>query len=277
MTMKTFLTLIIASILVACAGSPRNQRQEPPVKAATQRPIRHHQTMELMPPISEFGQRTVEDVLRDFGPAAVLQLRPVFDRAGIAYPPREITLVALKKEKRLELWARNAAEFRFIRDYDIKGASGKSGPKLRQGDKQVPEGLYHIVGLNPNSNYHLSLKLDYPNHFDLLHATLEGRDDPGSDIFIHGKDVSVGCLAMGDEAIEELFVLTAQIGAENARVIIAPQDPRLSPLESATEGLPPWTHELYSMIADEIQALSDPTKVANYELFPYANTRLQRR
>lgn len=54
----------------------------------------------------------------------------------------------------------------------------------------------------------------------------EGRSDPWSDIFIHGKAASIGCLAMGDEAIEELLVITAQLGAENVKVVIAPHNPR---------------------------------------------------
>lgn len=280
MTIKNFVTLIIASALAACATSPRKQSQETSVKAVAKRPAARQNTMEFVSPYTpyaEFGRRTVGDIMRDFGPAAVQQLRPFFDRAGIAYPPAEVALLAFKRERRVELWARNGAEFRFIRDYHIKGASGNSGPKLRQGDKQVPEGLYRIVGLNPNSNYHLSLKLNYPNEFDLWHADLEGRNDPGSDIFIHGKDVSVGCLAMGDEAIEELFVLTAQIGQENVKVVIAPHDPRVNPLKPTIDGLPPWTHELYGMISAEIKAISDPTKIANYGLLPHGEGRLQRR
>jgi murein L,D-transpeptidase YafK len=126
---------------------------------------------------------------------------------------------------------------------------------LRQGDKQVPEGIYRIDGLNPNSHYHLSMKINYPNEFDLFHAWQEGRTKPGSDIFIHGSAVSIGCLAMGDEAIEELFVLAAQVGVENIKVVIAPRDPRLYPLE-ADANLPEWTTELYSVISREIKALS---------------------
>jgi murein L,D-transpeptidase YafK len=80
----------------------------------------------------------------------------------VSYPPREVTFIALKQEKKLELWARNSGEFRFIRDYDIQAASGVAGPKLRQGDRQVPEDIYRIAGLNPNSHYHLSMKLNYP-------------------------------------------------------------------------------------------------------------------
>ena len=174
----------------------------------------------------------------------------------------------MKQEKRLELWARDSGEFRFIRDYYIQAASGVAGPKLRQGDRQVPEGIYRIVELNPNSHYHLSMKLNYPNGFDLLHARREGRSAPGSDILIHGKAVSIGCLAMGDEAIEELFVLTEHVGVENVKVVIAPHDPRAYPLKADSKTLPKWTPELYAIISREIKALSPALKPAKTGLLP---------
>jgi hypothetical protein len=208
------------------------------------------------------GQWTVEDILQAYGAYATHKLKPYFAKAKVSYPPREVTFIALKQEKKLELWSRDSGEFRFIRDYYILAASGVAGPKLRQGDRQVPEGIYRITELNPNSHYHLSMKINYPNEFDLFHAGQEGRTDPGSDIFIHGKTASIGCLAMGDEAIEELFVLTAQVGAENVKVVIAPHDPRAYPLEADSEELSEWTLELYSIISREIKALSPVVKSA---------------
>ncbi|MFQ5569343.1 MAG: murein L,D-transpeptidase family protein, partial [Rhodothermales bacterium] len=154
------------------------------------------------------GKRTVAEAVERYAPGAIARLKPYFEQASIAFLPQEITLLAMKEERQLELWARDAASaFTFIRSYPIRAASGDLGPKLREGDRQVPEGMYRIVALNPNSRYHLSMKLNYPNAFDLHHAEREGRTAPGSDIFIHGKAVSIGCLAMGDPAIEELFVL----------------------------------------------------------------------
>ena len=70
-----------------------------------------------------------------------------FAKAKVSYPPREVTFIALKQEKKLELWARDNGEFRFIRDYFIMAASGEAGPKLRQGDRQVPEGIYRIASV----------------------------------------------------------------------------------------------------------------------------------
>lgn len=149
----------------------------------------------------------------------------------------------------LELWAHDSLLPSYIRTYAIKAQSGNAGPKLSEGDRQVPEGRYRIAGLNPNSSFHLSMKLNYPNAFDLIHADAEGRDNPGSNIFIHGKASSVGCLAMGDPAIEELFVLVNEVGSECVSVVIAPTDPRLGALHRV-EHLP-WTDELYAEIEHE--------------------------
>ncbi|MCK9605575.1 MAG: L,D-transpeptidase family protein [Methylomonas sp.] len=248
---KIIAVLALIELLGACSGhKPVAQKAgTAAVKPQVQtNPIPYY----LPPPI---GQRTQEDILHIYGNYATHKLKPYFTKAKVSYPPRELTFIALKQEMKLELWARDSGEFQFIRNYDVQAASGVSGPKLRQGDKQVPEGIYRIEGLNPNSHYHLSMKINYPNEFDLFHAWQEGRSKPGSDIFIHGDAVSIGCLAMGDEAIEELFVLTAQVGAENVKVVIAPRDPRFYPLE-ADANLPEWTTELYSMISREIKALS---------------------
>ena len=207
------------------------------------------------------GDRTVADAVAEYGPRAAQRLAARFEAAGRVYPPSEVALVGLKAERRLELWAHEGEAWRHVADYEIRAASGVAGPKLREGDRQVPEGLYRIVGLNPNSRYHLSMKLDYPNAFDRRHAVLDGRAQPGSDIFIHGKAVSVGCLAMGDEAIEELFVLTASIGKDNVSVVVAPFDGRRSPLPPVPEGLPAWTPDLYRQIREALRRYTRPTSV----------------
>jgi hypothetical protein len=257
---KIITGMALAGLLAGCSG------HKPTTIAASniviKRQVRAEQKMYDIPPAKLPGQWTVEDILQAYGATVTGKLNYYFTKAKVSYPPREVTFIALKQEKKLELWARDSGEFRFIRDYYILGSSGIAGPKLRQGDKQVPEGIYRIEGLNPNSHYHLSMKLNYPNEFDFSHAAQEGRTDQGSDIFIHGKAASIGCLAMGDEVIEELFVLTAQVGAENVKVVIAPHDPRTYPLEADSEVLPEWTPELYSIISREIEALSPVVKSA---------------
>jgi hypothetical protein len=194
---------------------------------------------------------TMDNVLSAYGPLAEIRMKPYFMRAEVTYPPRDIVLLATKEEKALELWARNEGEFRFIRSYPIRKASGGPGPKLREGDKQVPEGIYRITHLNPNSQFHLSMRLDYPNSYDLMRARKEGRHNPGGDIYIHGKAESTGCLAIGDIAIEELFVLVNTIGTERVSVVIAPHDPRVRPLDGFAAHLPLWAVELYADISRE--------------------------
>ena len=257
---KIIAGLALTGLLGGCSG------HKPATTAASTITIKRQAQAErkkyYIPSPKLPGQWTVEDILQAYGANVTGKLNYYFTKAKVSYPPREVTLIALKQEKKLELWARDSGEFRFIRDYYIMAASGVAGPKLRQGDRQVPEGIYRIEELNPNSHYHLSMKINYPNEFDFFHAVQERRANPGSDIFIHGRTASIGCLAMGDEAIEELFVLTAQVGAENVKVVIAPHDPRTYPLEADSEELPEWTPELYSIISREIEALSPVVKSA---------------
>ncbi|MBK8815071.1 MAG: L,D-transpeptidase family protein [Methylococcaceae bacterium] len=259
---KIIALLTLAHLLAACSSQKLNTTGTPAVKHHTQTQTgspNYYVPLPKMP-----GQWTVGDVLQTYGKKVTDKLNYYFAKAKVTYPPREVTFVALKQEKKLELWARNGGEFRFIRDYFILGASGEAGPKLRQGDRQVPEGIYRIVRLNPNSNYFLSMKINYPNEYDFFHAEQDGRTDLGSDIFIHGKTASIGCLAIGDEAIKELFVLTAQIGPENVKVVIAPHDPRTYPLIADNEVQPEWTSELYSIISNEIKPLTQKSKIGKY-------------
>lgn len=193
--------------------------------------------------------RSISDVVARYGPAARERLVPHFRRAGVTYPPKRIALLAFKDENRVELWASSTADSRwkFIRQYPILAASGHAGPKLREGDYQVPEGIYRIEHLNPNSSYHLSMKVSYPNDFDRRMARGDQRTRLGGDIFIHGRAVSIGCIALGDPAIEELFTLVAESGPSRVKVIIAPNDLRR---EGAIlhEEAPPWVGQLYRVI-----------------------------
>jgi len=203
------------------------------------------------------GKATVADRIRQYGPTAGRRLAPRLKEKGLPYPPGELVLVGLKHERVLELWARGGeSDFFLVRTYPILAASGRLGPKLREGDRQVPEGLYRIESLNPNSSYHLSLRLNYPNKFDRRHAREEGRNEPGSDIMIHGSNVSIGCIAVGDEAAEDLFVLVAETGIENVSVILAPVDFRRRQMPALNHELPSWTAQLYRRIREELRRLS---------------------
>lgn len=200
--------------------------------------------------------RTVAERVAQYGRAAHLRLVPEFAEAGVGYPPARFELVALKREHVIDLYAGNNGQgLRFIRTYPVLASSGKLGPKLRSGDRQVPEGSYAIASLNPNSRYHLALQLGYPNEFDRMHAAEDGRTDLGGDIMIHGSDVSISCLAVGDEASEELFVLAAETGLKRGRVLVCPVDFRRSGLPADFRSAARWTPELYADLREQLAGL----------------------
>lgn len=204
------------------------------------------------------GKKTLLEAIQQYGPAAEARLQQRFAQAGVAYPPERISLLGLKQERQLELWAHVNGQAHHVYNYPVQAASGKSGPKLREGDRQVPEGRYQIEGLNPNSRFHLSLKLNYPNAFDWTQAKRDGRNLPGSNIFIHGKAQSVGCLAMGDEAIEELFTLVHRTGVQKTEVLIAPRDPRQHQLQQLKAAQVPWVAQLYGELENAFKAFPLP-------------------
>ena len=116
-------------------------------------------------------EQAIADRVAEYGPAARARLAPFFSAAGIAYPPERFVLLGFKLERELHLLAAGYGRgLTFIRSYPIQGLSGTLGPKLRQGDGQVPEGVYTIVYLNPHSVAHLSLALSYPNDYDRARA-----------------------------------------------------------------------------------------------------------
>ncbi len=193
--------------------------------------------------------KTVADRLAQFGDAARSRMRPNFERAGVSYPPRQLTLIGLKAERVVQIYAADAGGVeRFVCVYPILAASGESGPKLREGDRQVPEGVYPIESLNPNSDFHVSLRIGYPNEFDRRQANVEGRKKLGGDIMIHGGAASIGCIAVGDEAVEEFFVLAADVGIENITVILSPVDFRDGKAVPPDANLPEWSKSLYEAI-----------------------------
>ncbi|MFN2474845.1 MAG: murein L,D-transpeptidase family protein [Chthoniobacterales bacterium] len=202
--------------------------------------------------------KTIAERVAEFRDAVGVRLAPPFKAAGVTYPPAKIALIGIKKDRVLELHAAGEdGVFKFIRAYPVLAASGELGPKLNEGDRQVPEGIYRVRELNPNSLYHLSLWLDYPNDFDQARATEEARTKPGSEIMIHGSDQSRGCLAMGDEAAEDLFVLAASVGIENVRVLLTPVDFRTETFNPPA-GTPPWTDRLYEEIALTLATFTSP-------------------
>jgi murein L,D-transpeptidase YafK len=140
-------------------------------------------------------------------------VRKMCVEAKLAYPPKRLFIRAFKTERELEVWGADSATqaCKLIRTYPIAGMSGTVGPKRKEGDLQVPEGFYFINRFNPQSRFLLSLGLNYPNASDLI---LSDKERPGGDIFIHGSNVSIGCLAMTDQKIEQIYVLALE--ARNA-------------------------------------------------------------
>jgi murein L,D-transpeptidase YafK len=203
--------------------------------------------------LADTPPKTVEDRVQEFGAIVQERLAPKFAAAGVPYPPQRLTLIGFKQEKVLQVYASGPdGEFRHICDYPVLAASGVLGPKLREGDRQVPEGIYRVPLLNPNSRFHLSIRLNYPNEFDLARAAEEGRKEPGTDIMIHGDEVSIGCLAVGDPAAEDLFVLAALTGIENITVILSPVDFRVRELPELPATTPKWAGELHEMVKQEL-------------------------
>ncbi len=128
-----------------------------------------------------------------------------------------------KEEQKTEIWiSKNAkSKFELLKTYVVARSSGVLGPKRAEGDLQVPEGFYYIDRFNPLSNFYLSLGINYPNESDKI----LGKEKPGSDIFIHGSDVTVGCVPITDDKIKEVYALAVQArncGQEKIEVHIFP-------------------------------------------------------
>ncbi len=202
---------------------------------------------------------TIEDRYKEYSASARERLLPYFDAAKVPYPPDHLVLVVIKDEKVMEVYASSNGPLHYIRTYPILAASGTAGPKLREGDKQVPEGVYAIEKLNPNSAYHLALRVAYPNKFDRDQAAIDGRADLGGDIMIHGSDKSAGCMAMGNKAIEELFILGAEVGTPQIKLIISPTDFRKTTRLPADTRIYPWSASLYEHIKQDLIYLPKKT------------------
>ena len=205
-------------------------------------------------------KKTTADRVAEFGAVVHARLAPAFERLGVSYPPKGVTLLGLKAERTLQVWVSGPdGAWKHLTNYPILGMSGTLGPKLKEGDRQVPEGIYRVESLNPNSLYHLALRVNYPNAEDRRRGKLDGRNELGSDIMIHGKTCSIGCLAMGDKAAEDLFVLAAETGPDNVSIILSPVDFRTRSLPAQTAPLPRWTDALYEEIKTALKKLETPT------------------
>jgi murein L,D-transpeptidase YafK len=151
--------------------------------------------------------RRVRTAIKD--KSETLKIR--FRAAKAVYPPKKILIRVFKQEAVLQLWAADSSNLmQKVFDYPICDASGKLGPKRKEGDYQVPEGAYYIDRFNPNSHFFLSLGINYPNRAD---RKFSDKRRPGGDIFLHGDCVSIGCVAITDPMVKELYL--AAVHARN--------------------------------------------------------------
>jgi len=135
-------------------------------------------------------------------------LQKQFEAQKLDWPAKYIYIRSFKYDSQLEVWVKNDIKdkFKLFKTYKVCALAGTLGPKRMEGDYQVPEGFYYINEFNPRSNYYLSLGINYPNASDKI---LSDSLRPGSAIFIHGSCVTVGCIPIRDEQIDELYILAA--------------------------------------------------------------------
>jgi murein L,D-transpeptidase YafK len=142
-----------------------------------------------------------------------------------------ILIRIFKEESELELWkADKSGRFALLRTYPICRWSGDLGPKTQEGDRQAPEGFYTVTPdlMNPNSHYHLAINTGFPNAFDRAN----GRS--GASLMIHGDCASVGCYAMTDEQITEIYSLAREAFFGGQRSLQIQAYPfRMTPLNMA--------------------------------------------
>ena len=120
-----------------------------------------------------------------------------------------------KESNELEVWIRKDSRYQLFKKYSICYYSGSLGTKTRTGDGHAPEGFYQIFpsAMNPNSDYHLSFNIGYPNAYDHV------RGYTGSAIMVHGQCVSIGCYAMGNDNIEEIWTIMVKAFEKGQRNI----------------------------------------------------------
>jgi murein L,D-transpeptidase YafK len=133
--------------------------------------------------------------------------KELFKEKKLNFPNTNIYIRNFKNDQKLEIWARNTTQdtFTLLKTFDVCVLSGKMGPKRKENDYQVPEGFYFLDEYNAKSNYYLSLLVSYPNYSDLLKGD---KNTPGGEIYIHGSCVTVGCIPMTDDLIQEIYTLT---------------------------------------------------------------------
>ena len=142
-----------------------------------------------------------------------------FKKQNLVWPPAEMYVRSFKYDRQLEVWVKNDPKepFKLFKTYKVCMQSGTMGPKRMEGDYQVPEGFYYINEFNPNSAYHLSLGINYPNTSDRI---LSDEQRPGNNIYIHGNCVSTGCIPISDIPMEEVFIIASSVKEQGSQDFI---------------------------------------------------------
>ncbi|MEM8552898.1 MAG: murein L,D-transpeptidase family protein [Pseudomonadota bacterium] len=134
------------------------------------------------------------------------KLERKMDRLGVT--KRSPMLIRIfKEESELEVWkADRVGRYKLLETYEICAWSGELGPKFKEGDRQAPEGFYHVTPglMNPNSSFHLAFNIGFPNQFDRSH------NRTGTHLMVHGECSSAGCYAMENDQIEEIYALARE-------------------------------------------------------------------
>lgn len=145
-------------------------------------------------------------------------VKTMLQSKGIETSGYQIFLRAFKKERELEVWVKpkDEQQYRLLSIYAFCTSSGNLGPKRKEGDLQIPEGVYQINHFNPYSTFHLSIGINYPNASDKI---LSDKKQPGSSIYIHGDCVSIGCIPITDDKIKEVYVLAVEAKHEGQKTI----------------------------------------------------------
>ncbi|MCX7631964.1 MAG: hypothetical protein N2Z22_01380 [Turneriella sp.] len=194
--------------------------------------------------------------------AVVRRLQPALKKAEVPFPPKAVRVAVFKRERKVELWLPDQhGRWRYTKTWDFTATSGKIGPRLYYGDLQIPEGIYRIDLLTPSKEYYLALHLNYPNEFDRAMLLLDGRDPDfvSTGIYIHGGNVSYGCVVIGDRNIEELFLLVSYAGMHNTEVFIFPHDSdRQNPKFERCSHCPVWYGELQRLLEPALRKFQKP-------------------
>ncbi len=238
MMRRALLVLLAPLALCACAGPP------PDAPSASEEPA---SDLRLVPPPE---------------PLPVVVTTPSSARSRVAIegvrPRLEVRLYlrnlpwgspvfvrTLKREAMLELYVEGSKGYELFQSYPICTFSGTLGPKTRQGDEQAPEGIYAIrpEQLHPTSRYHLAFNLGYPNRCE------RALGWTGSALMVHGSCVSIGCYAMGNDAIEEIYaMLDAALAAGQPAVTVLALPHSFTGEEAADPGAGPW-NALWTQLA----------------------------